>query len=153
MAAQAPVEFTKEIIISATPSLVWQALTVSVQMAAWMAETPIEIRTTWQVGSPIIIQGPWYKTGFVNKGFALAYEPEQTLQYSHLSSLSHLPDEPASYTILSFRLVAKEGKTQLTFTATNFPTEVIYRHFAFYWNVALELLKKYVEQDAGATPS
>jgi hypothetical protein len=34
----------------------------------------------------------------------------------------------------------------LTVSLRNFPDEVIYRHLAFYWNVAIELIKRSAEQ-------
>lgn len=67
------------------------------------------------------------------------------LSYTHLSSISGLKDEPQNYTIFEFRLTPTEGQTSLTFTTRNFPTETIYKHLAFYWNVTLEVLKKFVE--------
>jgi uncharacterized protein YndB with AHSA1/START domain len=137
--------FTKTITITATPPVIWDALTNPGQMKTWMAETDLDIITSWQVGSPITILGETYQAYFENKGRVLQYQPEQLLQYSHLSSLSRLPDTPENYTLLEFRLIPEQGRTQLTLTITNFPTESIYRHFAFYWNVSLEILKKQVE--------
>jgi hypothetical protein len=110
-----------------------------------MAETELDIVTEWKVGGPFVIRGPWYKTHFENNGRILAFEPSKHLRYSHLSSLSRLPDMPENYTIIDFMLSDAENKTALTVTASNFPTEAIYRHFAFYWNVTIELLKKFVE--------
>ncbi len=111
-----------------------------------MSETKIEIITDWKVGHPFIIQGDWNKTGFKNTGTLLQFEPEKIFQYSHLSSLSRLPDTFENHTIIGFHLSPIENQTSLTLTVSNFPTETIYKHFAFYWTVAIELLKKFVEQ-------
>ncbi|MCB0126312.1 MAG: hypothetical protein KDE58_28840 [Caldilineaceae bacterium] len=75
----------------------------------------------------------------------MQFEPEQVVQYTHLSSLSELPDQPESYTSLEFRLAPVGPQTALTLTLRNFPTEAIYKHLAFYWNVALEIVKKRLE--------
>jgi uncharacterized protein YndB with AHSA1/START domain len=139
-------EFSKSVQINATPSAVWKALTEPGLMRQWMSETPIEIITDWVVRHPMVIRGDWYKTGFINNGIVLKFDPLKCLQYTHLSSLSRLPDKPENYTALSFLLSPLESGTEVTFTATNFPTESIYRHFAFYWNVAIVLLKRFVEQ-------
>ena len=136
---------TKTITIHASPAKVWTALTEPHAMQKWMSETEIEIITDWKEGAPMIIRGPWYKTHFENKGTVLLFEPEQALQYSHLSSLSRLPDTPANYTVIGFSLTPGNAQTILELTLNNFPTEAIYRHFNFYWNVTLHLLKKYVE--------
>jgi uncharacterized protein YndB with AHSA1/START domain len=139
-------DIVKTIVIDASPSKVWDALTIPALIKQWMSETDIDIVTDWQVGQPIIIKGDWYKAGFKNAGTVLQFEPERMLQYSHLSSLSRLPDTEENHTVLSFTLEPTSGQTTLTLTASNFPTESIYRHFSFYWNVAIVLLKKFVEQ-------
>lgn len=124
----------------------WAALTEPVQMKQWMSEATVDIITDWQPGSPINIRGQVYKKPFDNLGTVVTFEPPHQLAYTHLSSLSHLPDEPDSYTLFSFTLKETGNGTELTFTATNFPTDAIYHHIAFYWNVTLELLKKYMEE-------
>lgn len=35
---------------------------------------------------------------------------------------------------------------------SNFPTESIYKHLAFYWDITLELLKKLIEVDKTSSP-
>jgi hypothetical protein len=116
-------------------------------MKKWMSETEIDILTDWKVGNPFVIRGVLHRVKFENKGTVLQFEPEKLLQYSHLSSLSKLPDTPENYSILEFRLASINDQTELAFTASNFPTETIYKHLAFYWNVTLELLKRMIEKD------
>jgi len=137
--------FSRSVVIQARAEHVWQVLTEPELMKQWMAQTEMEVLTDWQVGSSFIIQGPWYKTQFKNTGTVLHFEPYRRLGYTHLSSLSRLPDEPQNYTSLVFNLSEDNDHTRLTLTVTNFPTEAIYRHFVFYWGVTLELLKKFVE--------
>jgi uncharacterized protein YndB with AHSA1/START domain len=135
----------KSVVIAATPTKVWNALTHTALMKQWMSDAKIDIVTDWKVGNSITIQGDSYKTRFENKGTVLQFEPERVLEYSHLSSLSRLPDRIENYTRIEFRLTHHENQTTVTLTLSNFPTESIYKHFAFYWNVTLELLKKSVE--------
>lgn len=137
--------FSKTVNINARPSEVWKALTDQGMMRAWMSDSPIDITTNWKVGSPITIQGDLYKKRFENKGVVLQFEPEQVLQYSHLSSLSRLPDELENYSVITFSLTPVEDQTTLTLTLSNFPTETIYKHLAFYWSVTLELIKSFIE--------
>ena len=141
---------SKTVRINAPTTVVWEAVTNPELMKKWMAdsETEIKIITDWKVDSPMTIRGRLHRVKFENKGTLLTFEPEKILRYSHLSSLSRLPDEPESYTILEFNLASINSQTELTFTASNFPTETIYKHFAFYWNVTLELLKKMIEGDS-----
>src|SRR5258707_5978653 len=140
---------SKTVHINAPTSVVWETLTNRESMKRWMAdsETEINIITDWKVGSPMIIRGTLHRVKFENKGIVLQFEPEKILQYNHLSSISRLlPDIPESYTIIEFRLTPVNSQTELTLTASNFPTETIYKHFRFYWNVTLELLKRMIEK-------
>lgn len=134
--------FSKTVTIGAPASVVWDVLTVPELMQQWMSETPIDIITSWEPGTPFLIRGRHYKMRFENRGTVLQFVPHELLEYSHLSSISRLKDAPENYTILRFRLSPSGDKTVLTLSMRNFPTEVIYRHLAFYWNVTLEKIKQ-----------
>jgi uncharacterized protein YndB with AHSA1/START domain len=136
----------KTVNINAPASQVWHMLTTPELMKKWMmSDIEIDIITDWKVGSPMVIRGNMNGKNFENKGRVLQFEPEKTFQYSHLSSLSRLPDQPENYSLIEFRLEPLENQTILTLTLSNFPTESIYKHLAFYWNVTLEVLKKMIE--------
>ena len=139
---------TKTVLINAPASDVWDALTRPELMKKWMSETEVNILTDWKVGSPILMRGKLHGINFENKGTVLQFEIEKILEYSHLSSISRLPDEPKSYAILAFRLSPIETQIALTITVSNFPTQTIYKHLAFYWNVTLEILKRMIEKQA-----
>ena len=133
-------------MVNAPTSQVWHTLTTPELMKKWMMpDLEINIITDWKVGSPIVIRGTMNEKEFENRGRVLQFEPEKILQYSHLSSISRLPDRPENYSILAFRLNPMENQTSLELTLSNFPTESIYTHLAFYWNVTLEVLKKMIE--------
>ncbi len=138
--------FNKSIIIHSYIQAVWDALIVPEAMQQWMSEFPIEVKTNWEVGQPITITGALYKKPFQNNGTVLAFDKERKLSYTHLSSISRLPNEPASYSVLEFVLEPDGDNTKLSLTISNFPDETIYHHLAFYWNVTLEMLKKFVER-------
>jgi uncharacterized protein YndB with AHSA1/START domain len=138
--------FNKTITINASASKVWVTLTEPQLMKQWMSEIPLEVITDWQVGDSFIIRGTMYKKPFENTGTVIAFEPQRLLEYTHLSSLSKLTDNPENYTKLSFRLTPADDTTELTLIISNFPTETIYKHLAFYWNVTLELLKRFIEK-------
>jgi uncharacterized protein YndB with AHSA1/START domain len=138
--------FVKTIIIDAPVSRVWEALTTPELMKKWMSESEIDILTNWKVGSPFIIRGKLHGIKFENTGTVLAFEEEKVLRYSHLSSISRLPDKPESYAVFEFLLTPIDHQTSLAFKASNFATETIDKHLAFYWNVTLEILKRMIEQ-------
>ena len=133
--------------IAAPTPVVWRVLTDPELMKRWMGEPEmeLEVRTTWRVGSPVVISGT-HHVRFSKDGTVLRFEPERLLAYSHRSSLSDLPDEPASYTELEFALSAAGTGTSLTFTARNFPTESVYRHLALYWKGTMQVVKRVADQ-------
>jgi len=138
---------TKTITINAPVAKVWDALTNPDLMKKWMSESEIEIIADWQVGKPFLIRGKLHGIKFENTGRVLQFEPGKLLEYSHLSSLSRLPDKPENYSVIAFSIAPTEDQTTLTLTASNFPTESIYKHVAFYWNVTPEILKRMLESE------
>ncbi|MFN8414322.1 MAG: SRPBCC domain-containing protein [Anaerolineales bacterium] len=140
--------FNKTVHINVSASKVWESLTIPDLMKKWMSETDITILTDWKVGSPILIRGNLSGVNFENRGIVLQFEFENILRYSHLSSLSKLPDRPESYSIIEFKLSPTEEQTALHVTVSNFPTEIIYKHLAFYWNVTPGILKRILEEQA-----
>jgi uncharacterized protein YndB with AHSA1/START domain len=139
--------FQKSVEIRAPASRVWQALTTPASMKKWMMpDLELDIITGWKVGGPLLMRGNMNGKDFENRGMVLLYEPEKHLQYSHLSSISRLPDRPESYSILDFALQPTGERTILTLTQSNFPSQSIFKHLSFYWNVTLEVLKKWIEE-------
>jgi uncharacterized protein YndB with AHSA1/START domain len=137
----------KNVVIDAPPSAVWDALTNPDSIRQWMGEPEmnVEVITDWKVGQPILIMG-FHHVPFQNKGTILRFDPERALQYTHLSSVSDLPDEPQSHSIIGFELASAGPRTSVTLTVESFPTEVIFKHLDFYWRATMEVLKSFVEQ-------
>jgi uncharacterized protein YndB with AHSA1/START domain len=144
----------KSVTIDVPSTLVWEALTVPERMNEWMFPEPIEIVTTWQVGHAIVIRGDLHGAAFENTGTVLEFRPEALLAYSHLSSTSRLPDVPENHSVIEFGLTALTAdQTELTVTVRQFPTDVIYRHLAYYWNVTPEVIKRKLEARPAPGPS
>ena len=138
----------KSIQIDASVTDVWDALTRPELMKSWMADSDLEIVTTWEEGTPIVInvREVSHKASFKNNGVVLRFAKERILEYSHLSSLSQLPDQDENYTIIRFTLQQQENHTLLELNLRNFPTESIYKHIDFYWTITLDVLKRFVEE-------
>lgn len=136
------------IMIESEPSRVWTALTDPTLIPEWMGqpEMNLEVQTTWEINSPISISG-FHHTRFENKGRVLDYSKERRLRYSHLSSVSKLPDKAENYSTIEFTLIPipTNNYTQLTIDISNFPTEIIYKHLVFYWRGTISKIKRYVE--------
>lgn len=139
-------EISETVLINAQPSEVWHALTTLDVMTKWMGEPDMDLKvhTDWKVNSPILIAG-FHHVKFENRGVVLIYDKERRLSYSHLSSVSRLPDKPENYSILEFVLTPTDNRTQLTLAIKNFPTESIFKHLAFYWKATVITIKGTVE--------
>lgn len=143
-------KFSIAITINSEASKVWTTLTRHELMTQWMAEpeTKIEVQTDWKENAAILIRGV-HHINFENKGIVLVYDKEKKLSYSHLSSLSRLPDKPENYSILEFILTPADLQTLLTLSITNFPTETIRKHLEFYWRGTMIKIKEVVERSMG----
>lgn len=141
-----PDKFSTVVTINSMPANVWTALTDPEVIPQWMGEPEMKIKvlTDWKINSPILIQG-FHHIKFENKGLILQYEKEKILSYSHLSSVSRLPDQPVNYSILEFILTPVEERTLLTLNIQNFPTETIRKHLEFYWRTTIVKIKTRVE--------
>jgi uncharacterized protein YndB with AHSA1/START domain len=106
----------------------------------------MEIQYDWTIGGAMIARGSMRGYTFENKGTVLAFEPDRLLRYTYLSSLSKLSDRPQHYSVIEFNLIEKGDKTTLTLTQHNFVTLTNYKHFDFYWNVTLQIIKRWSEQ-------
>lgn len=138
--------FSTTILIDAEPSKVWTTLTDLKLIPGWMGEPEmkLEIETTWEINSPIFIRG-FHHIKFENKGIVLKYQLEQMLRYSHLSSVSRLPDKIENYSVLEFLLTPINKQTTLTLNISNFPTKTIQKHLEFYWRGTIHKIREYVE--------
>jgi len=138
--------FKDAVVLNAPAWVVWESLTRIESMREWMGEPEmmIEVETNWIVGSLIVVRG-FHSGRFENTGVVLQFEPQKKLSYTHLSSLSRLPDQPQSYTTMEFSLNSTGRQTTLTLVATNFPTPAILKHLEFYWAGTLRVLKQYAE--------
>lgn len=146
--------FVERLVIHAPARTVWESLTRVELMPEWMADPRMEVRveTDWTVGGAMVVCGVLHQRPFRNTGRVVAFEPYRRLAYTHLSSLSDLPDEPASHTTFAFTLSPAPGGTALDLIATGFPTESIFRHLRFYWGGALACLGRQAERRAAAPP-
>jgi uncharacterized protein YndB with AHSA1/START domain len=141
-----PPVFNKSLLIQANPESVWQFLTSASLMTKWMSDPgmDIEVITDWRVGRPIVVKG-FHHVNFENHGTVLHFEPFKRLQYTHLSSVSNLPESSESYCIFSFDLESIDKATRLSLTIENSPDEVIFKHLQLYWNSTLNVLKQMIE--------
>lgn len=146
MLLQGDKDFSRTVVIEASAERVWRALTEPAELKQWLADPKVgvEVDTNWQVGSPIRVEG-FHVARFVNRGVVERFEPYRCLRYTHLSSLSKLPDLPESYAAFEFRLQPAGTQTSLTIEVTNCANPSIFKHLEFYWNGTVGVLKRFIE--------
>lgn len=143
-----PDRVVKSIEIDVSAEHVWHALTDPSRVTAWMSDDEMSLATTWEPGSAIVFRGRLHgKIPFENSGTVLAFEPARVLRYSHYSSLSRraLPDTPEHHVILEFALSPCARGTSLVLTLSNLVDYAVYGHLNFYWEMTLDVLKRYCE--------
>ena len=112
----------------------------------WMSDEELEVRYAAATGAPITIRGKLHGESFENYGKVTAFDSPWRFSYTHLSSISTLPDVPESYSTLNFHCVQLAQSTRLTLEISNFPTASIYHHLVFYWKVTLHVMKNMAEK-------
>ena len=131
------------ISINAPGEKVWEALVDPKAIKQYMFGT--NVISDWREGSPIIWRGEWQGKTYEDKGVILQLIPGRTIQYSHFSPLSGLPDKPENYHIVTIELSAAGDESHVRLTQDNNETEEERDHSAENWGMMLNALKKYLE--------
>ncbi len=134
---------SSSITIEAPAEAVWEALTTPELIQRWFFG--VETTTDWREGSPIVHTGEWRGRPYEDKGWIVRIEPPHTLVHTHWSPLSGLPDRPEHYQEVTWSLATREGRTELTVSETNLPSEDAKRTSEQTWPVVLGNLKAVVE--------
>jgi uncharacterized protein YndB with AHSA1/START domain len=134
---------TAETEIAASPSRVWTALTEPEQIKKYMFGS--EVETDWRPGSPIVWKGEYEGKQYEDKGEIVEIEPERRLKVTHFSPLSGQEDVPENYHTLLYELEEHDGKTRLSLSQDNNPSEEAAEHSRANWEQMLSGLKQVVE--------
>jgi uncharacterized protein YndB with AHSA1/START domain len=130
--------------INATTDRVWDALVNPEAIKQYMFGT--NVVSEWQEGSPIIWKGEWQGKAYEDKGVIFKLQPRRTIQYSHFSPLSGLPDKSENYHTVTIDLSAEGNQTQLSLTQDNNATEEARADSEKNWGMMLAAMKKFLEQ-------
>jgi uncharacterized protein YndB with AHSA1/START domain len=131
-------------IINAPTERVWDALVNPAAIKQYMFGT--NVVSDWREGSPIVWKGEWQGKPYEDKGVILKFKPGQTLQYSHFSPLSGMPDKPENYHTVTVELSADGNQTRVSLAQDHNATEEERVHSEENWGMMLAALKKFVEQ-------
>jgi uncharacterized protein YndB with AHSA1/START domain len=124
---------------------VWRAITTRELIQRWFFG--VDTETTWEVGSPIVHRGEYQGQPYEDKGVIEAFEPPRLLAHTHWSPGSGLPDEPSNYQHVTWSLARLDGATEVTVGERNLPSEEAKAVSEQSWPMALEGLRKLLEED------
>jgi uncharacterized protein YndB with AHSA1/START domain len=130
--------------INAPSERVWDALVNPGAIKQYMFGT--DVVSDWREGSPIVWRGEWQGQAYEDKGVILQVKPGRTIQYSHFSPLSGLPDEPENYHTVTVELSADRDQTHVSLAQDNNASEEERAHSEKNWETMLAALKEFVEQ-------
>lgn len=131
------------VTIEAPPTKVWEALTTPDLIKQWFFG--VDTETDWKEGSPIVHRGEWQGKPYEDKGVIVTFEPERALVHTHWSPASGLPDSEENYQRVAWTLSGDDGKTELTVTETNLPSEEAKSTSESSWEMVLGKLKTLLE--------
>lgn len=129
--------------IDASPAEVWRALTTPGVIKQWFFG--VDTYTDWKVGSSIVHTGEWQGKPYEDRGTIVRFDPEKALVYTHWSDLSGLPDRPEHYQEVTWTLVERGEKTELTVSEKNLPSQQAKAVSETSWATVLRNLKELLE--------
>lgn len=129
--------------VDAPANKVWDALTNPKVIKQYMFGT--EVVSDFKVGSKISWKGEWEGKKYEDKGEIKEFQPSKLIQYTHYSPLSGEKDVPENYHVVTITLDDSDGKTNVTLTQDNNPTDKSREHSEKNWQAMLDGLKKTVE--------
>ena len=132
------------IAVNVRISKVWDALVNPDAIKRYMFGASVV--SDWREGSPIVWKGEWQGRAYQDKGVILRLKPGRTLQYTHFSPLSGVPDTQENYHTVTIELSTEGNKTRVVLTQDNNPTEQARVHSERNWNTMLATLKKFLEE-------
>lgn len=132
------------VTINIASAKVWDALVKPEAIKQYMFGTTVV--TDWREGSPIAWKGEWEGKPYEDKGVILQFKPGRSLQYSHFSPLSGLPDKQENYHTVTIELSREGDQTRVSLAQDNNSTAQAREHSEKTWKIMLDALKKYLEQ-------
>jgi uncharacterized protein YndB with AHSA1/START domain len=137
-------ELTSEITIEAPAEDVWEAITDPERIKEWFFG--VDTITDWTEGGSIVHKGEWQGKPYEDKGEVVKVERPKTLIHTHWSSMSGLPDAPENYQEVRWSLATEDGRTTLSVSEDNIPSEEAREMSEKTWKTVLTKLKEILER-------
>lgn len=131
--------------VDAPAGKVWDALVTPETIKRYMFGTTVV--SQWREGSPISWKGEWKGKPYEDKGVIQRLKPGRTLEYTHFSPLSGLPDLPENYHTVTVSLSERDGRTLVSLAQDKNETEEARQHSESNWKTMLDGLKKVLETE------
>ena len=131
------------VTIDAPIDQVWRAITTPDLIEGWFFG--VQTRSDWGPGSDVVHSGEWEGRPYEDKGVILQIERPTLLEHTHWSPVSGRPDRPENYESVTYRLTERGGKTQITVSEGNLPSEDAKSMSEQGWRMALDALKQLCE--------
>ena len=131
------------ITVDAPAENVWEALTTPEIIKQWFFG--VDTESDWKEGGAIVHRGEWKGRPYEDKGRIVTLDRPRLFVHTHWSDMSGLPDDEANYQEVRWELAEKDGKTELTVSENNLPSEDAKSMSDKQWPAVLENLKKTVE--------
>ena len=135
-------------VVDAPREVVFDALTNPGQIKKYFFGT--EAVSDWKVGSPLYFRGEWEGKKYEDKGTILEKKDGELLKYNYWSSMSGIEDKPENYVVITYALSEILGKTRVTITQENIPSEEMRIHSEENWTRVLGDLKNLLERNVTA---
>jgi uncharacterized protein YndB with AHSA1/START domain len=130
--------------VNVSSEKVWEALVRPEVIKQYMFGT--DVVSDWREGSPIVWKGEWQGQQYEDKGVILQLKPGRTIQYSHFSPISGVPDIPENYHTVTIELSVDEDQTWVALEQNNNATEEERVHSEKMWETMLAALKDFLEK-------
>jgi uncharacterized protein YndB with AHSA1/START domain len=143
--------------MAATPAAVWQAVMDPAVQPRWLGGFRFD--TDWTVGGRFALRGTLQGRPYEETGRLLVLVPGRELAFSHWSRLWRVPDVPANQAILTLSIAAAPAARRgpppprpdgaVVALHHELPKVVaLAQHSRFFWSVALDQLRRAVEDGA-----
>jgi uncharacterized protein YndB with AHSA1/START domain len=132
------------ITFEAKASKVWEWLTKPELIKQYLYGT--DTISEWKIGSPITYRGEWEGKPYEDKGRIIELVPNKLLRTTYWSSFSGLADVPDNYNMVTYDLLESEGRTTLSISVDNNPTQESADHSASNWASVLKTMKTLLEK-------
>lgn len=129
--------------IAASKDKVWDALVNPQTIKKYMFGT--NVVSDWREGSPIVWKGEWQGKSYEDKGVIRRITPPQSIQYTHFSPMSGLPDKPENYHTVTIELASEGEHTRVSLSQDKNLTEEARQHSQKNWQMMLASLKNLLE--------